>query len=1130
MGERRYLFCFLIFLVTGCSDNSKHQDSTPLTEDPLLTLLPSSITGVDFKNELIEDFNRNNLVHEYYFNGGGVSIGDVNNDGLPDLFFTANQNENRLYLNQGEVQFKDVTDAAQVAGKAGGWSTGSSMVDINNDGLLDIYVCYAGRYKNDSLRRNELYINLGTDDKGIPSFSEQAARFNLDDPGYGTQAAFFDYDRDGDLDVYILNNNAIITYYNDAKIMKSQRDPLVGDKLLQNQGDNFQDVSVQAGIISNLIGFGLGVGIGDFNDDQWPDIYIANDYEEHDYLYVNNGDGTFIESIKSATNHISYSSMGLDVGDINNDGLLDILILDMAGQDNYSIKTSMSGMNPEKFQKAVDDGLHYQYMYNTLQLNNSLKNKIKFSETAHLGGVSSTDWSWGPLILDLDLDGHKDLFLSNGYKRDVRNNDFRNEYQQRASSFKNSSKREIMEFLGEMVKEIPERPAVNPVYLNGRDLTFTKMNDQWGLTVESFSNGAAYGDLDNDGDLDLVVNNINSEASIYLNRTRQVLPQYNYVAMRFSGNDENALGIGVRVEIKHGRSEQIQEHYLSRGYLSSVSPGLTFGLGEDRVVDQLKVTWPDGRSQIITKVPANQMLTINYKDATVSEAEDFTPDLTFIDITRQTGVRHHHKENTFDDYQRESLLPHRYSQEGPALAVGDVNGDFLDDFYIGGAQGYPGKIWVQNDGSFQSLPESLFNHDKEFEDVSALFLDVEDDGDLDLYVVSGGNERRDGSQYLSDRLYLNNGEGLFQRMEGLDLPNNSGGTVKTCDFDKDGDLDLFVGGRQLPGQYPFPAHSYLLKNESSVTEVRFEDVTSDWLPELRDLGMVTDAAWADIDNNGFDDLIIVGEWMPVRIFSNTGNSFTEVTETAGLSQDVGWWYCVTASDLDRDGDMDLVVGNLGLNYKYKATKKEPFEVYAADFDLNGEIDIALGYYDQRTLFPLRGRECSSNQMPFIKNKFPTYSDFGKATLQDVLGQDRMNDALHYAATNFATCFFENDGSGKFISRALNSWAQISSVNAILVDDFNGDSHLDLILLGNLYGSEVETPRNDASHGLLMEGDGLGNFNPIHPSLSGLFVPGESKNAEFLQFGNGLRSVIVAKNQGMVQLISYPQSNGLLTNK
>ncbi len=1121
MGEGRYLFCFLIFLFAGCINHPKQEDSSHTNEDPILTLLTSSRTGVDFKNELLEDFNRNNLVHEYYFNGGGVSIGDVNNDGLVDLFFTANQNENRLYLNQGDLLFKDVTEEAGVAGKTGGWATGSTMVDINNDGFLDIYVCYAGRLKKDSLRRNELYINLGADDNRIPSFSEQAALFNLDDHGYGTQAAFFDYDRDGDLDIYILNYNAHITYYDDVKAMKSQKDPLVGDRLFKNEDGLFQDVSVQAGIISNKIGFGLGVGIGDFNNDQWPDIYIGNDYEEHDYLYINNRDGTFTESIKSATNHISFYSMGLDVGDINNDGMLDIFTLDMAGQDNYSIKTSMSGMNPQKFQKAVDDGLHYQYMYNNLQLNSSGGNKLKFSEIAHLGGISSTDWSWGPLFLDLDLDGHKDLFLTNGYRRDVRNNDFRNQYQQQSSLVKESSRREVAEFLGEISKTIPERPARNPVYLNNGDLTFTNMNDRWGLTRESFSNGAAYGDLDNDGDLDLVVNNINSEASIYLNRARQVLPEHHFLKLNFSGNEKNPLAIGTRVEIKHGINEQVQEHYLTRGYQSSVSPGLIFGLGQDRTIDQLKVIWPDGWSQVLTNVPADQILTLDYQDASRNEELGASHKLVFHDITRETGINHNHLENYFDDYQRESLLPHRYSQEGPALAVGDVNGDLLDDFYIGGAQGYQGKFWLQkNDGSFESSPVSFFNQDKEYEDISAILFDADGDKDLDLYVVSGGNEKQEASPYLSDRLYRNNGEGLFQRVEGLDLPNQSGGTVKTCDFDKDGDLDLFIGGRQVPGKYPSPADSYLLKNESTNQDTRFEDVTASLLPELEDLGMVTDAAWADIDGNGFDDLIIVGEWMPVRIFSNTGSSFMEVTQKAGLSQDVGWWYCVTASDLDLDGDMDLVAGNLGLNYKYKATKKEPFEVYADDFDQNGSTDIVLGYYDQGNLFPLRGRECSSGQMPFIKQKFPTYNDFGNAELQDVLGRSQMKNALHYAATNFATCLFKNDGSGRFVVQALSSWAQISSANVILVEDFNGDAFLDLVLLGNLYGSEVETPRNDASHGLFMQGDGSGNFLALHPSESGLFVPGETKNAAVLRLAGGQRSVIIAKNQGLVQLFSW----------
>ncbi|MDN5199919.1 VCBS repeat-containing protein [Fulvivirgaceae bacterium BMA10] len=1067
----------------------------------LFSFVSSDKTNIHFKNTIPEGADMNSHVYEYFYNGAGVAVGDINNDGLNDIYFVSNVFDNNLYLNKGDFEFKDITETSGVAGKRA-WSTGVTMADINNDGLLDIYVLKSGKFGS-KRRENELFIN-----NGDLTFTESGKEMNLNISSYSTQAVFFDYDRDNDLDMFLLNHNAKlvpITAQNKAK--KSNN---AGDRLYRNDDGIFNDVTAESGISSSPVGYGLGVSAGDLNQDGWPDLYICNDYLEHDYLYLNNGDGTFSDKIKESTNHISNFSMGSDIADFNNDGLLDIMVLDMVAEDNYGIKTSMSGMAPERFQRAVDNGFHYQYMFNTLQLN---MGNNAFSEVAHLSGVSNTDWSWAPLFADFDLDGWNDLYITNGLKRDFRNNDFRNYKVQRVEeAYQN--KEGYNEVIKELVNKTPQRKTINYIFRNNRDLTFIKETEGWGLDVPSFSNGAAYADLDNDGDLDLVVNNIDDEAFILKNEAVEQ-GKGNYLKLNFDGPANNKFGIGVKVQLISSDGIQAKEHYLTRGYQSSVAPGLHFGTGKNKQV-KIMATWPDGKQQILDQVATNQELTLKYREADLEDNIDPVSDesVSFSDITAETNAYFKHKENSFNDFEKESLLPHRMSRFGPGLAVGDIDGDGLEDFYVGGAAGQVGKMFKQKpDGKFISLKPS-WEADSIYEDLGALLFDADQDLDLDLYVVSGGSEFDNGNAFYQDRLYLNDGHGRFRRSLGLPEINSSGSCVKAADYDQDGDLDLFIGGRLMAGQYPHPGRSYLLEND----EGKFTDVTESYTENLSKIGMVTDAEWVDVDNDGYLDLVIVGEWMPITILRNTGNQFIDITEQCGFSNSQGWWFSIAADDMDGDGDKDLIVGNLGLNYKYKTSPDEPFQVYATDFDQTGTLDIVLGYYNQGTVYPLRGRECSSNQMPFIKEKFPSYHDFGQATLQDVYGSMGLENALHYEAKIFSTSYCENLGNGRFEIKPLPNETQFSSVNDILISDFNEDNHLDIIIGGNLYASEVETARNDAGYGLFLKGDGHGNFESVYPSESGLYLGGDVKALAMIgSHENDRLNILSAKNNDSIKL-------------
>ena len=1100
----QYIFYLSIFLIFGCTSNFK-KDSIESKNQKRFKLLSSKHTGVLFNNKLSLDEQSEYFNYQYAINGGGLSAGDLNNDGLVDLFFISNSRSNKLYINKGNLQFEDVTMSSGLTQDKELWSVGSTMADINNDGFLDIYVCMAGGKKVKS-RSNLLYIN-----NGDMTFTESAEKFGVNDSGHSTQAVFFDYDLDYDLDLMVINHSG---NWNERRPFKEfDKRGIYSDKIYINEGGKFRDVSEKVGLENDRYGFGLGVSIGDLNDDMFPDIYIANDYFGSDYLYFNNQDGTFTEKIKKSTKHISLFSMGTDIADYNNDGLLDIVTVDMVAEDNYRQKTNMAGMNPKIFYEAVDAGLHYQYMYNTLQKNNG---NGTFSDVAQIAGMPNTDWSWAPLFADFDSDGWKDLFITNGFARDLRDKD---------ANIKLLKEGKIVKENGNTLYKIsnldhylsfPEKKIPNYAYRNKGDMTFEKVSYDWGLSQLGFSNGAVYSDLDNDGDQDIIINNLNDIAWIYENTSNQ-LDKFNFLQINVIGPESNIFSLGARVTVKtKDNNTQTQEITLTRGYQSSVDPILTFGLGSNESVEELIVQWPYGKKIILNNIKSNQRIDCNIKDA-----EDFilnTPsEFIFNDVTSDLQVNYKHIENDFNDFEKEVLLPHKNSQHGPGIAVGDINNDGLDDFYVGGAKNQQGSFFIQkNNGEFYEKKLNLFKNDRYCEDMGALLFDSDNDGDLDLYVVSGGNEFEKDSPLLQDRLYFNVGNGNFTKStKSLPIMLFSGKEVSSADFDNDGDLDLFVGGRIIPGMYPFSPRSYLLLNNGSGL---FTDATMKYAPDLYEPGLVTDSEWVDFNSDGNLDLIVVGEWMSILMLENQKGELINVSEKYNLDKHKGWWNSIASGDFDKDGDKDFILGNNGLNYKYKASINQPFHVYAHDFDNSGTIDIVLGYFNQGTLYPVRGRQCSSEQCPIIKEQFSSYSSFGSADLREVYG-DKLDDALHYQVTNFATSYLENKSDSGFVISNLPQEAQLSSVNGIIVEDFDNDGNLDLIMSGNLHVSEVETPRNDASVGLVFKGDGSGSFTFLNTKKSGYYTPGDVKDLKILK--NHIKKyILVANNDDKIQLYQF----------
>lgn len=1052
--------------------------------------ISSKDSGIDFKNILTPDLksNLNILGYEYFYNGGGVGILDFNKDGFQDIFLTGNMVEDKLYLNKGNMSFEDVTQSAGITSHD--WSTGVSIVDINQDGWDDIYVSRGGPLKQKYSQFNVLYVN-----QKDGTFIESSRSHNLNDGNLSTQAVFFDLDNDNDLDCYVLNESPSnkISYQQVQQIESNEALlPLYSGRLLINNNGTFTDVTKSAGVLR--YGYGLGVFVNDINDDGWLDFYVCNDYQIPDFMFINQGDGTFKDEIKERTKHTSWFSMGIDGADINNDLKEDFFLAEMASTDHIRGKTLMAPMNADLFY-FCQDSLSYQtqYMFNALNLNNG---DGTYSDVASVYGVLASDWSWAPLFADFDNDGYQDLFITNGFRKYVNDNDFRANLRELAKKGSTVSEEEKIE----IYNSIPEVKIRNAMFKNFEGKKFKDQGIDWGLEAASYSNGAAYADLDNDGDLDLIVSNIDEEVSIYQNN----ITSQNYLRINLVSNNP-LQGTKVICYTSDGNT-QMRTYNRIRGFQSSVEPYLHFGLAKHNTVDSVVVKWFNKREQTIQNVPANQTLNVNYIHSLPPKGNK-KPRNSNIQVVEKIDFKH--QENTFNDYDKEVLLPYKQSTLGPFLSKGDINNDGLEDIYIAGARGQAGILYQQNNrGEFLSTSNATFEADAASEDLGSLFFDADMDGDQDLYVVSGGNSFDPDDKLLQDRLYLNDGKGNFKKdSEALPSMITSGSNAVSTDLDKDGDNDLIVAGRLVPGNYPYAANSYILINEDG----KFRDATSEWNNDFYELGLVNDIICTDLNGDQKEDVIIAGEWMPIKVFINTGTSLKDETDTFFPDgSPKGWWLKIRSMDVDQDGDQDFIVGNVGLNTKFKASKEKPFEVIANDFDDNGVLDIVLTKKYKGKTVPTRGKECSTEQMPFVSEKYPTYKGFAEASITDILGEEKVEEALKLSATEFESIILIND-NGTFKTQKLPIEVSAFPLYGISEADVNGDDINDLILSGNLYNMEIETPRLDAGTGLILTNDGKGNFS-VDQDLSIIFkADGDAKDQIIVKNANGHSLLFVANN-------------------
>jgi len=1072
-----FLLIPCLLLPAGCNQD---EDSAVL-----FTKLASNETGVHFKNILVENESANVLNYTYFYNGGGVAIGDINNDGLPDILFTGNMVPNRLYLNKGNFKFEDITEKSGIS-KMQGWCTGATMADVNGDGKLDIYICRSAD-ADPQRRKNLLFIN-----NGDLTFTEKAEEYGLADEGYSTQASFFDYDKDGDLDM-ILINHSLKEYasnsYENAKLHTTV-DPSYAVKLYRNDNGHFTEVSHQAGINSNVLTFGLSVDVSDINNDGWPDIYISNDFNEPDYLFINNHDGTFSEKLKECMDQVSLYSMGSDCADYNNDGFTDLITLDMLGEDNHSQKMHSGAENFDKFQQMFKHGFYYQYSRNMLQTNNG---DGTFCETGQLAGISNTDWSWSALFCDFDNDGYKDLFITNGYAKDFTDMDF---IKFQLTHRRNSSSTDPLK---DVLDKMPPITLPNYIFHNDGNGSFTKKTDEWGFAGNTISSGAAYADLNNDGAMDLIISNINGEAVIYKNNAAKMRPTNNYLKIKLNGSPKNTFGIGAKVKAYCGKDLYFQEEMPVRGFQSSVDPVLNFGLGKNRTVDSIIIIWPDDKMQKIRNIKSNQTLLVNWKqaDSIWHDSSSIPQNKIFTPVKAPCFI---HKENEFNDFSVQALMPNYLSRQGPCLVKADVNKDGREDFFIGGAKGQPSAIFIQNkDGEFLNKKELDIASDSSGEIVAAEFFDADGDGNIDLYIAKGGYEFSENDIALQDHLYLNDGKGNFRNaFDALPEMRFSKGCVKAADIDGNGSMDLFVGGRVVPGKYPIAPESKILLNDG---KGHFRDATAEVCPALRHIGMVTDALWIDLDGDDTKDLIIVGEFMPIKVFINHNGKLVDASEQYIKFPSAGLWNKILAADFDNDGDLDLVIGNEGTNTQFKVKEEQPMTLYYKDFDNNGTIDPVLCYYIDGVSYPSASRDDITDQVPSLRKKFIQYHAYADATITDLFTPEQLKDAGFLRAEIMKTIFLENRGKNGFVLKELPREAQYAPVYAMAAEDINHDGKMDVILTGNNSWTRIKFGRYRANHGVVLLGDGNNNFSYVPQRQTGLNIREDIRSVCVVKSGN-----------------------------
>jgi hypothetical protein len=1083
-------------------------DSCKDDQSKLFTRLSSSRTGIHFRNILKENEQANVLQYTYFYNGGGVAIGDINNDGLPDILFTGNMVPNRLYLNKGNFVFEDITEKSGIA-RYQGWCTGATMADVNGDGKLDIYICRSGDI-NPEKRKNLLFIN-----NGDLTFTEEAEKYGLADEGYSTQAAFFDYDKDGDLDMVLINHSlkqyATGAYENSS--LRNEKNPAYATKLYRNDNGHFTDVSEQAGISSNVLNFGLGLSISDLNNDGWPDIYVTNDFNEPDHLFINNGNGTFTDKTTECLDQLSFYSMGSDCADINNDGLTDLVTMDMLDEDNHAQKMHSGAENFNKFQMLFKKGFYYQYSRNMLHTNNG---DGTFSEIAQLAGISNTSWSWAPLFCDFDNDGNKDLFISNGYEKDFTNMDF---IKYRVAEEVKTKHGETGPSTMEMLEKMPALKMSNFIYQNNGNNSFTKKTAEWGFDQTGVASGASFADLDNDGAMDLVVNNINGEAGIYRNNAHKLDDENHYLKIKLNGRYGNGFGIGAKVKLYCGADIYYQEQFPVRGFQSSVDPVLNFGISKHGLVDSIIVIWPDDRTQKIESVKPDQQLILDWQHAihiwkydTLSASNKY--------FTAGSGPSFTHIENEYNDFSVQSLMPNFLSRQGPCMAAEDINGDGRKDLFIGGAKGQSGQIFVQQDnGNFLAKSEPELAEDSISENVSAVFFDANGDGYPDLYVANGGYEFSDGDSAFQDRIYFNDGKGNFKiNTHALPELKFSKSCVKYADINGDGAPDLFLGGRVVPGKYPLSPGSRILINDG---KGNFRDATAEVCPALLQLGMVTDAIWIDLNGDHQMDLIVVGEWMPIKVFINDKGKLKDKSSEYIKFPSSGWWNCIIAEDFDGDGDMDLVIGNMGLNTQFKASEKEPLSLYYKDFENKGTMDPIFCYYINGISYPAASRDDLTDQLPSLKKKFLEYSSYADATINEIFSDEQLKGAGLLKAEMMQTIYLENRGKQGFVLKQLPSQVQYAPIYAISPIDVNHDGKKDLVLSGNNSWTRIKFGRYRANHGVLLLNDGKGNFTYVPQSKCGINLRDDIRSSQVISCGKKI-NVLFGVNNAHVK--SYTLNN------